>query len=91
MVVDDMMRDDDTRHLRPPTKLVQLTAPDFTMSGPAKSLWINDSGIVTVNLVAEKDDLPIKVNVYGPSCLPVRVKRIISEGTTAKQIIAMCD
>ncbi len=85
-----MMRDDDTRPLRPASRLFRLI-PGVTLNGSAKSLWVNDKGIVTVNLIAEKDDTPVLVNIYGPGCIPVRVKAVIAEGTTAKDILAMCD
>lgn len=85
------MREDDTRPLRPASRLHKLEPPDYALSTPAKSLWINDSGIVTVNLIAERDDRPVPVNIFGPGCIPVRVKAVLAEGTTAKQILAMCD
>ncbi len=86
------MRDNDTRPLRPASRLLRLDGPHFPLfNTPAKSLWVNDKGIVTVNMVAEKDDRPVTVNIYGPGCIPVRVKAIVAEGTTAKDILAMYD
>lgn len=85
------MLDDDTRPLRPAMRLQMLKAPYFEFTSPAKSLWVNDRGNVTVNLIAEKDADPIPVNIFGPGCIPIRVKKVLSEGTTAKQIIAMRD
>ncbi len=86
------LRDDDTRPLRPPASLRRLEAPYFALfNTPAKSLWVNDKGIVTVNMIAANDDTPVAVNIYGPGCIPVRVKAILAEGTTAKDILAMFD
>jgi hypothetical protein len=86
-----MLRDDDTRPLRPAGKLRRISGPEYAMQEVAKSLWINDSGVVTVNMIAECDTDPERVNICGPGLIPVRVRAIISEGTTARDILALHD
>lgn len=85
-----MLRDDDTRPIRPASSLRQLAEPNYGFElGVAKSLWVNDARLVTVHLIAEGDDRPVKINIFGPGLIPVRVKAILAEGTTANDIIAM--
>lgn len=84
-----MLRDEDTRPLRPAGNLRKVTAPGYGMIGVAKSLWINDHGLVTVNLIAEGDTEAEPVNIFGPGLIPVRVKAILADGTTARDILAL--
>lgn len=81
------LRDDDTRPLRPASSAIRLEKPDYKIDQVAKSLWVNDSGLVTVNLIAEADSLPVRINIYGPGLIPIRVKAI--KDTTAKDILAL--
>lgn len=81
------LRDDDTRPLRPASSMKRLAAPDYHIETVAKSLWVNDHGLVTVNLIAEADSLPVRITIHGPGLIPIRVKAI--KDTTAKDILAL--
>lgn len=55
---------------------------------PCRALWINDEGVVTVNVLAEGDTDPVEMAVSGPGPLPVRAIAVRTGGT-ATDIVAV--
>ncbi len=70
--------------LRPVTPHASLDLPD----GPCRGLWVNDTGLVTVSVIANGDTAAVPMKVYGPGPLVVAARAVRAAGTTALDIVA---